>query len=104
MTGRCNAGTKGTKMKGIYGDLQVCINKKGIVNIISTPMLEASGTIILTHSHADWVVNTPEGKDITFKRDKGVCNGMHYIDLCEQKEGLVIIETVRKNIGGNNPE
>ena len=49
-------------------------------------------------------MTTPEGKDITFKRDKGVCTGMPYINLRDQKEGLVMIETVRKNMGGNTPE
>ena len=39
---------------------------------------------------------TPEGKNINFKRDKGVRTGMPYIDLRDQKEGLVMIETVWK--------
>ena len=88
MTGRCNAGTTVTKMKGKYGDFQVWLNKKGI--------LEASGYIISNHTHKDWVVTTPEGKYITFKCDKGVCTEMTYIDLHDQKEGLVMIKTVRK--------
>ena len=104
MTGRCNAGTMVTNMKGAYGDFQVWIKKKGIANLISIPMLEASGYIVSTHTHADWVVTTPDGKDTTFKRDRGVCTGMPYIDLRDQKEGLVMIETVRKNMGGNTPE
>ena len=79
-------------MKGTYGDFQLWINKKGIANIISIPMLEASGYIVSTHTHTDWVVTTPEVKDITFKCYKGVCTGMSYIGLREQKEGLVMIE------------
>ena len=63
----------------------------------------ASGYIVSTHTHAYWVVTTPEGKYITFKRDKGICTGMPYIDLREQKEGLVMIETVRKNVGVHTP-
>ena len=59
-------------------------------------MLEAIGYIVLTHTHADWVVTTPEGKDMIFKRDKRVCTGMPYIDLREQKEDLVMIELVQK--------
>ena len=72
MTGRCNSGTTVTKMKGTYGDFQMWLNKKDIANLISIPMLEASGYITSTHTNADWVVTTTEGKDITFKRDKGV--------------------------------
>ena len=96
MTGRCYAGTTVTKMKGKYGDLQVWLNKKGIANLIFIPMLEASGYIVSTHTHTDWVVTTPEGKDIKFKRAKGVCTGMSYINLHDQKEDIVMIETVRK--------
>ena len=96
MTDRCNAGTAITKMKGTCGDFQVWLNKKGIANLIFIPMLEASGYIVSTHTHADWVVTTPEGKDTTFKSDKGVCTGIPYIDLRDQKEGLAMIETVRK--------
>ena len=101
MTGRCNAELTVTKMKRTYGDFQVWLNKKGIANLISIPILEASGYIVSTHINADWAITTLEGKDITFKRDKGVCTGMTYIDLHEQKEVLVMIETVRKNMGGN---
>ena len=101
MTGRCNAGTTVTKMKLSYGDFQVWLNKKGVANLISVSMMEASGYILSTHTHADWVVTTPEGKDITFKRDKGVCTGMPYINIRDQKEGLVMIETVRDIIKTN---
>ena len=80
------------------------LKKKGIANLISIPMMEASGYIVLTHTHAYWVVTPPDVKDITLKRDNGVCTGMPYIDICDQKEGLVMIETVRKNMGGNTPE
>ena len=59
-------------------------------------MMEESGYIVSTHTHTDWVVTTPDGKDITLKCDKGVCTGMTYINLCDRKEGLVMIETVRK--------
>ena len=72
-------------MNETYGYFQVWLNKKGIADLISIPMLEASGYIISTHTHADWVVTTPEGKEIAFKQDKGVCTGMPYIDLSDQK-------------------
>ena len=39
MTGICNAGTTVTKMMGTYDDFQVWINKKGIANLITIPML-----------------------------------------------------------------
>ena len=37
---------------------------------------------------------------MVFKRDTGVCKGMPYIDLREQQEGHVMIETVKKNMEG----
>ena len=37
---------------------------------------------------------------MVFKRDTGVCKGMPYIDLREQREGHVMIETVEKNMEG----
>ena len=37
----------------------------------------------------DWVVFTPKGKKILFKRDTGVCKGMFYINLRTNKVGLV---------------
>ena len=67
-------------------------------------MLEASGYVVSNLTHAYWVVATPEGKYISFKSDKGVCTGMPYIDLRDQKEGLVMIEIIRKNMGVNTPE
>ena len=41
----------------------------------------------------------PGRKVIVFKRDVGICNSTPYIDLREHAEGLVILETVEKNMG-----
>ena len=67
MTGRYNAGTTVLKMQGTYGNFQVWLNKKGIANLISIPVLEANGYILSTHTHRNWLVTTPQGTDITFK-------------------------------------
>ena len=63
-------------------------------------MLEEAGYIISTHTKSDWVVTTPKGKKIVFKRDKGLCNRMKYIDLRESIEGFTMIETIRKKFAG----
>ena len=60
-------------------------------------MLEAAGYIVTSHTKKDWVVFTPKGKKIVFKRDTGITKGMPYIDLRNNKAGLAMIETVRKN-------
>ena len=63
-------------------------------------MLEEAGYIVSTHTKSDWVVTTPKGKNIFFKRDKGICNRMPYIDLRESMEGFTMIETIRKKFAG----
>ena len=46
----------------------------------------------------------PGGDNIPFKRDKGLTVGVPYIDLREHKQGLVLIETARKNFTGFTPQ
>ena len=60
MTGRCNAGTTVSSKRGTYGDFKVWLNKKGIANLISIAMLEASGYIVSTHTKGEWKVTTPQ--------------------------------------------
>ena len=43
MAGNCNTGTTRITKKGFYGDLQVWLNKQGVANLISIPMLEKDG-------------------------------------------------------------
>ena len=74
MNGSCNAGTLSTNTKVWYGDFQVWLNKKSIANLLPIPMLEEAGYIVSTHTKSNWVVTTPKGKKIVFKRDTGICN------------------------------
>ena len=100
MSGSCNAGTVLLQKKGWYKNFQVWLNEKGIVNLLSIPMLEDAGYKVSTHTDRDWEVITPQGKVIVFKCDTGVCKGMPYIGLRTQHEGHLIIETVKNNIKG----
>ena len=86
--------------RGYYGRLRVWLNENGIANLISIPKLEADGYVVRTDTKGEWQVVTPEVETIPFKHDKGICVGMPYIDLREFKQGLVLIKTVRKNMGG----
>ena len=61
-------------------------------------MLEEAGYKVSTHTDDEWKGTTPRGEVIVFKRDTGVCNRMLYIDLREHAEGLVMCETVQKNM------
>ena len=61
MNGSYNVGTALTNTKRWYGDFEVWLNKKGIVNLLSIPMLEAAGYLVSTHTHGNWVVTFPKG-------------------------------------------
>ena len=76
------------------------MNKKGISNLLSTPMLKEAGYIVSTHTKSNWVVTTPKGEKIILKRDTGVCNRMPFIDLRENMEGFSMIETIIKQFAG----
>ena len=43
--------TVSTRTKGWFGEFEVWYNKKGIINLLSVPMFEAAGYVILTHTH-----------------------------------------------------
>ena len=61
-------------------------------------MLEKAGYKVSTHTDGEWKVTTPWGEVIVFKRDIGMCNRMPYIDLRDHSVGLVMLETVQKNM------
>ena len=67
-------------------------------------MLDADGYTVSTDTNVEWKVVTPGGDTIPFKRDKGLTVGMPYIDLREHNQGLVLIETVCKNMAGFTPQ
>ena len=74
------------------------MNEEGIANLISIPMLEADGCKVSMTTKKDWIVRTPAGKEIVFKRESGVYKGMPYIDLREHMSGFALIETIEGNI------
>ena len=99
MNGNCNAGSVLLKKKGWYKSFQVWLNERGIVKLLSTPLLEEAGYYkVSTHTDDKWKVKIPRGEFIVFKRDIGVCNCMPYIDLRENAEGLFMLETVQTNM------
>ena len=81
MNGNCNAGTTRMTKRGYYGRLRVWLNENGIDNLISIPNLEVDGYVVRTGTKGEWQVVTPDGETIPFKRDKGMCVGMPYIEL-----------------------
>ena len=67
----CNAGSTYSNQKGYLGDLDMWLNGGGIANLISIPQLERDGYTVTYTTNKSWVVYTPDGKPITFGRDKG---------------------------------
>ena len=100
MNGNYNSGTRRITNRGYYGKLRVWLNGNGIANLISIPKLEADGYVVRTDTKGEWHVVTPKQETIPFKREKGMCVGMPYIDLRDFKQGLVLIETICRNMGG----
>ena len=100
LRGNCNAGVTSTNVKGVYELWEFWLNKKGIANLLSIPQLEKDGFEIDYNTKRDWVVKTPAGKTIVFKRDTGLCEGMPYIDMREHQDAFAMVQTVRKNFEG----
>ena len=71
----------------MYGKLKIWLNERGIANLLSIPMLEKARYIVTTHTYGKWVVISPEGEEVIFKRDTGLCRGMPYIDLQNKRKG-----------------
>ena len=99
LQGNCNAGVSMSKEKGIFGPWSFWLNENGIANLLSIPQLEKDGYTVDYNSKRDWVVTTPAGKCLLFKTDTGMCAGMPYLDIRENHEALVLIQTVRDNFG-----
>ena len=99
LQGNCNTGVSTSKEKGAYGWWSFWLNEKGIVNLLSIPQLKKDGYTINYNTKRDWAVTTPSGKCLLFKSDTGLCAGMPYLDIRENHEALVLIQTVRENFG-----
>ena len=99
LQGNCNAGVSTSKEKGIFGPWSFWLNENGIANLLSIPQLEKDGYTVDYNSKHHWVVTTPAGKCLIFKADTGMCEGMPYLDVRENHEALVLVQTVRDNFG-----
>ena len=81
LVGTCNAGVTSSTQKVYYGKFHMWVNKNGMANLISIPCLEQEGYHIKYYSDDQWVVKTPQGVIIPFKRDTWVTRVMPYIDM-----------------------
>ena len=108
LRGSCNAGSTSSTRQGTLMQrfpMSMWINTTGIANLLSIPVLEATGYKVRYSSGSDWIVTTPEGDDIVFKKEKtGVTMGMPYIDIREHTAGVAMLQTVQDNIKNFTPQ
>ena len=43
---------------------------------------------------------TPQGNNIVFQHDTGLCNRMPYIDMRDHEDAVLMVQTVRANFEG----
>ena len=77
----------------------------GIANLVSIPQLERDGYTVTYTTNKSWVVYTPEGRPITFGRDKGgPTDRFASIDLeelaAQSTQGAAFVTTVRQQMEG----
>ena len=66
-----------------------------IENLLSVPQLKVDVFTINYNTNHDWVVTTPEGEQIMFKKDTGKCKVFPFIEMCSQ-EALEFFHYVSK--------
>jgi hypothetical protein len=93
----CNTGTNFATKKGWYCNLfDLWLVHNGIANLLSLPQLEADGFTVSCHTGENWIVTTPQGKEITFHQEEnGVCRGFPYINM-QSTDAAAMIQTVRQ--------
>ena len=95
------------------------INEGGIANLLLIPQLEKDGFRVTSDTHGEWIVHSPRGEKLTFKRDTGNLKNMPYIDVDDITTAFALeafahanieafqekrIQTVRKNMEGFSPK
>ena len=57
------------------------VNEGGIANLLSIPQLEKDGFRVTSGTHGEWIMHSPRGKKLVFKRDIGNLKNMPYINV-----------------------
>ena len=65
----------------ILGTIESWLVRTGIANLLSIPAIEKKGFRVQSDTCADWVITSPGGTRIVFKRDTGRCDRFPYVDL-----------------------
>ena len=72
------------------------INLEGIANIIFISRPEKYGYHVTYDTKYEWVVYTPEGGEINFKRKSGECKGIPHMELIKTYSRVMAIQILRK--------
>jgi hypothetical protein len=93
----CNAGNNFATKKGWFQDLfHLWLVRNGIANLLSPPQLEDDSFTISYHTGGNWIITTPQGKDITFHREPdGICHGFPYLDK-HSELAVAMLQTICK--------
>jgi hypothetical protein len=93
----CNAGTNFSTKKGWFQDLfHLWLVRNGIANLLSLPQLEDDGFTLSYHTGGNWIITTPQGKNITFHHEPdSVCRGFPYLDM-RSELAVAMVQTIRK--------
>ena len=76
LCGNCNTGFSMSEEKGDYGNLSIWVMEHGIEITISMGLLKKEGYKISYETGGTWIVTTPAGKDIKFKKGTKAYYGM----------------------------
>ena len=81
LRGNCNAGVKVCTHVGDLGIFKMWLNEDGIANILSIPRLKKDGFRVTSDTLGEWIVHSPRGEQLVFKRDTGSLKNMPYINV-----------------------
>ena len=67
---------------------------------MSMGLIEREGYKISYETGGTWIINTPEGENIKFKRGTGAYYVIPYIDMSKNVQTVSMLQTARMNYEG----
>jgi hypothetical protein len=82
----CNAGSRLTNRMGFWSVWKFWENEDGIANLLSEPEIEKLGYEVTIMQGKRTVFSPDRKTKWIFKKDKGVCDGMPFLDMTKMEE------------------